>query len=157
VAAAVLLLILVLAGALDVARVASGRIAHVVFDREAIAFGQDVARKTAPGSVIAARPAYDSPVLLSGRPSLLGYIGHIWSQGLDVGDREQDLARFYAGALDPAVLRQRYGVDHVVLHPRDFGTNLEGRTTWPLEAPLVHQGPYRLVPLPDREAILERD
>jgi hypothetical protein len=157
VAAPALLLALVLAGALDVWRVASGRIAHVVFDREAIAFGQDVARKTAPGSVIAARPAHDSPLLLSGRPSVLGYTGHIWSQGLQGGEREQDLEKFYAGTLDPAVLRERYGVDHVVLQPGDFVPSHAEITSWGLDAPLVHQGRYRLVTLPSHEALLERD
>ena len=157
VAAPALLLALVLAGALDVSRVASGRIAHVVFDRDAIAFGQEVARKTAPGSVIAARPAHDSPVLLSGRPSVLGYTGHIWSQGLDGGEREQDLGKFYAGTLDPAVLQERYGVDHVVLQPGDFAPNHDETKSWGQDAPLVRQGRYRLVTLPSREALLERD
>jgi hypothetical protein len=149
-----LVLALVLSGALDVWRVASGRIAHVVFDADAIAFGRGVARATPPGSVIAARPAHDSPVLLSGRPSLLGYIGHIWSQGLSMAGRDQDLANFYAGMLDPAVLRQRYGVDHVVLYPGDIAASHGNAMGWS-QKPLVQQGPYRLIRLPDREGILE--
>ena len=83
----------------------AGRIAHVVFDAEAIAFGRDIARTTPPGAVIAAWPAYDSPVLLSGRPGLIGYPGHIWSQGLDAGTRVQDLESFYAGTLSAAELQ----------------------------------------------------
>ncbi|HVR71324.1 MAG TPA: hypothetical protein VMT87_10820 [Vicinamibacteria bacterium] len=156
-AATVLLLALVLAGALDVSRVASGRIAHVLFDDEAVAFGQDVARATPPGSVIAARPTHDSPVLLSGRPSLLGYTGHIWSQGLDAGDREQDLENLYAGTLDPAVLRDRYGVGYVVLEPSDDDPGGDDAASWRRAAPLVEQGRYRLLRVPEGEVILEPD
>jgi hypothetical protein len=136
---------------------ASGRIAHVLFDDEAVAFGEEVARATPPGAVIAARPTHDSPVLLSGRPSLLGYTGHIWSQGLDAGDREQELEKLYAGTLDPAVLRERYDVAYIVLGPLDRGLSQEGTMSWQEQTPLVEQGRYRLVAVPEREVILERD
>jgi hypothetical protein len=118
--AAVLLVVLTLAGALDVWRITSGRLAHVIFDPEAVAFGRAIGASTPHGAVIAARPAYDSPALLSGRPAVLGYTGHIWSQGLDAGQRERDLDSFFAGSLDATALRQRYGATHVVVPAADL-------------------------------------
>jgi hypothetical protein len=146
-AAPVLFVVLVLAGALDVWRVASGRIAHVLFDGDAIAFGRDIARKTPPGAVIAAWPTHDSPVLLSGRPALIGYPGHIWSQGLDAGTRVQDLESFYAGSLDPAELQARYGVEYVVISPQTRGATYSGTAIWLDSPPVASRGPYRLVRL----------
>jgi len=142
-----LLLALVLAGVLDVWRVTSGSVAHVIFDVDAIAFGREVARLAPPRAVLAAWPAYDSPVLLSGRPGLLGYTGHIWSQGLDAGRREQELEQFYAGRLDAAVLRERYGVEYAVVGPRERARMPHPAPAWALTPPAAQRGPYRLAAL----------
>jgi hypothetical protein len=157
VAAPAVLLALVLAGALDVWRVASGSLAHVIFDAEAVAFGREVARVTPRGSVIAAWPAYDSPVLLSGRPGLLGYTGHIWSQGLHAGSREQQLEQFYAGRLDPAVLRDRYGVAYAVIGPQERARMGPVPPAWAKASPAAERRPYRLVPLAGREGPPEQE
>jgi hypothetical protein len=148
VAAPVVVLALVFAGALDVCRMASGRLSHVVFDASAVAFGRAIAESTPPGSVIAAWPAHDSPVLLSGRPGVLGYTGHIWSQGLHAGEREQDLESFYAGGLSPAELRLRYGAEYAVFGPREILPSSNNTATWMGKTPVVSVGPYRLVRLP---------
>jgi hypothetical protein len=123
--------------------VANGRLAHLIFDPEAIAFGQAIADVTPTGAVIAAVPAYDSPVLLSGRPGLLGYTGHIWSQGLDAGDREQHLSNFYSSGFEPTVLRQVYGVTYAVFGPSNHLASV------PSSLPIVARaGRYALVRLP---------
>jgi hypothetical protein len=155
--APVLLLALVLAGALDVSRVASGRIAHVLFDAEAIAFAREVARATPTRAVIADRPDYDSPVLLTGRPGLLGYPGHIWSQGLDGGDRERDLDQFYTAALEPSILKEQYGVEYAVVGPRTNGLNYYDSDTWNELPVVVRRGPYVLVRLGAHQGLLEQD
>jgi hypothetical protein len=157
VTAPILLLALVLAGALDVARVASGRIAHVLFDADAIAFAREVAQATPAHAVIADRPAYDSPVLLTGRPGLLGYTGHIWSQGLDAGDRERDLDQFYTDVLGPAALRERYGVEYAVLGPRKNGLNGSVSKSWQELPVVVRRGPYVLVRLGAHQGLVEQD
>jgi hypothetical protein len=147
-AAPAVLLALVLAGGLDVWRMVTGRLAHVVFDANAIAFGRAVGEATPPGTIIAALPAHDSPVLLAGRPGVLGYTGHIWSQGLDSGSREQDLESFYAGRLSPAELRARYGAEYAVIGPREWTASDGNGMAWPDEPAVVTVGPFRLVRLP---------
>jgi hypothetical protein len=142
---------------LDVWRVASGSLAHLIFDADAVAFGREVARVAPPRSVIAAWPAYDSPVLLSGRPSLLGYPGHIWSQGLHAGGRERELERFYAGKLDAAVLRERYDVAYVMIGPQESGRMEPVPPAWATVPPAAERGPYRLVPLAGREGPPEQE
>jgi hypothetical protein len=110
---------LVASGALDVWRVASRSIAHRIFSREAMAFADEVRRVTPPRAVIVSRPGYDSPLFLAGRRTVLGYPGHIWSQGLDAGDREALIKRLYAGETSASSLVARHGVSFIMVSPRE--------------------------------------
>lgn len=111
--------VLVAAGALDVWRVGSRQIDYRLFDLEGLVFAQQVAAHTPASARIVASPVHDSPVLLAGRRLLLGYPGHIWSQGLDSGTREQDIARIYSGAPEAPELLARYQVQFVVVGPEE--------------------------------------
>ena len=89
-----------LSGALDVFRVASRQSAFRLFDADGVAIAAAIRDATPPRAVVLHAPVHDSPVYLTGRRSLLGYPGHMWSQGLDAGQREAEIARIYAGAAD---------------------------------------------------------
>jgi hypothetical protein len=108
-----------LSGALDVGRVASRQIAHRLFDADALAFVQAVILATPPSALIAHAPTHETPLFLSGRRSLLGFPGHLWSQGLDGGSREADLQRIYAGAPEAGSLLGGYGVEYLVWGPQE--------------------------------------
>ena len=110
---------LVASGALDLWRVASRSISHRIFSREAMAFAEEVRRVTPPRAVILAQPSYDSPVFLAGRRTLLGYPGHIWSQGLSAGERESAIKSIYAGDAGAPALLARYGVEFIMVGPRE--------------------------------------
>jgi hypothetical protein len=118
-AAAASFVLLTLAGALDVWRVMSRAERYVIFDAEAVDFAGRMREATAPRALVLHVPSYRSPVFLAGRRSLLGYPGHIWSQGLDAGNREADIARIYRGGPDAAELMRHYGVDYVVYGPEE--------------------------------------
>ena len=75
----VLVVVLTLTGALDVWRVVSEASEQREFDRDGVAFAAVVERETAPRSLILHAPTYNHPVYLSGRQSLMGYGGHLWS------------------------------------------------------------------------------
>jgi hypothetical protein len=116
-AACVLLLVLTLAGALDVWRVVSEASEQREFDRAGVAFAEIVKTQTAPRSLILHAPTYNHPVYLTGRRALMGYAGHLWSQGIDYAPREAELRRMYAGAPDAENLLAKHGVEYVVLSP----------------------------------------
>src|SRR5206468_3061255 len=78
---------------------------------EGTLFAEDIRVATPPGAVILHAPTYNSEVYLTGRRTVVGYLGHIWSQGLDSGTREEDVKRIYAGAPGSRELLARYGVD----------------------------------------------
>ncbi|MBA3243079.1 MAG: hypothetical protein H0T60_17805, partial [Acidobacteria bacterium] len=54
---------------------------------------------------------------LTGRRSLMGYPGHVWSHGIDYFERESELKRIYSGAPDAASLLSKNGVEYVVVGP----------------------------------------
>lgn len=114
-----LLLLLVLSGGIDLWRVVSRQIRIRLFDAEAIAFAHELARSTPPRALVLRAPTYDSPALLAGRRAVLGYFGHVWSQGLDAGDRDKDLRRIYAGAPDAVGLLEWYAVDFILIGPQE--------------------------------------
>lgn len=109
--------LLMLAGSLDVWRVVSEASEQRIFDRDGIKLAELIKRDTAPRSLILHAPTYNHPVFLTGRRSVMGYGGHLWSQGLDYNAREADLRKMFAGEAESAGLLEQYGVEYVVLSP----------------------------------------
>jgi hypothetical protein len=110
---------LTLAGALDVWRVFTRQQAQQIFDAPGVAFARLVIEVTPPAAVVARLPTYNHPILLTGRRSYLGYLGHLSSQGLDPNARERDIDDFYRG-LPGALERLRAGgVEYAVVGPME--------------------------------------
>ena len=98
---------LLLAGALDVLRVVSEASEYQEFDAGGIAVAGAISAQAAPRAVVLHAPTYNSPVFLTGRRSLLGYPGWMWSRGLDYSQRSADIERIYSGEPEAdALLRQ---------------------------------------------------
>ena len=81
-------------------------------------------------------------MLLSGRRSLLGYPGHIWSQGLDASDRLARVQAVYAGAADPASLPEPRA-DYILDGPQERQLDPDQRALDRFPVVAEH-GPYRL-------------
>lgn len=107
------------AGALDVAAIVMGSSKHQVFDSSGIEFAELIKQKTAPRSLVMHAPVHNHPVFLTGRRSLMGYPGHIWTHGLEYVQRESEIKRMYAGSADAVGLMQKYRIDYVVASPRE--------------------------------------
>jgi hypothetical protein len=118
-ASVVLFVSLTLAGALDVTRMVTRQTALRIFDSSAIRFAELLAEETPPHAVILRLPTYNHATLLAGRLAPLGFAGHIWSQGLDQGMRDQDVAAIYRGAPDAFARLRRLGVDFLVVGPQE--------------------------------------
>jgi len=118
VAAVVLFVVVTLAGALDVAGIAlREETKYGVFDAEGVRFAERVKAITQPRSLIMHAPVHNTPVFLTGRRSLLGYPGHIWTHGLEFVERESEIKRIYLGSPDALQLLRNYGVDYAVIGP----------------------------------------
>ena len=142
--AVALLASLVLSGALDILRVVSKTTEYLEFDNDGISMARLISQIAAPQAVVLHGPVYNSPVFLTGRRSLLGYPGWIWSRGMDYSQRETDIRNMYSGADDAGALLKQYKVDYVLVGPQEAGSlpvNTEFWNQYPL---MAHIGDYRL-------------
>ena len=117
--ATVLFVCVTLAGALDVAGIAMRSIKYQVFDADGLRFAELVKAQTAPRSLIIHAPVHNTPVFLTGRRSLMGYPGHIWTHGLQFVQREGEIKRIYLGAPDAEQLIRKYGIEYLVVGPQE--------------------------------------
>ncbi len=116
--AVVLFTALVLAGAIEVAGIALRQsMKYSIFDNSGIDFAELIKEKTPPRSLIVHAPVHNHPVFLTGRRSLMGYPGHIWTHGLEFVRREGDIKRMYQGGSGAEQLFHSYQVQYVVIGP----------------------------------------
>jgi hypothetical protein len=116
-AAALLFVVVTFAGALDVASIVMRSENYSIFDNAGIKFAELVKERTDPRAVIIHAPVHNTPVFLTGRRSLMGYPGHIWTHGLQFVQREGEIKRIYLGAPDAEPLLRKYEVDYAVVGP----------------------------------------
>ncbi len=117
--AVVLFVGLTLAGSVDVATILFSSAKYQVFDRLGIQFAEIVKRETEPQARIVHAPVHNHPVFLTGRRSLMGYPGHIWTHGLEYREREGEIKRLYAGGPDAGGLPGKYDIKYAVLGPHE--------------------------------------
>jgi len=115
VAVGLVLVVLTLAGTLDVWRAVSGAMPQQVFTSEARSFARVIETQTAPQSLILHAPTYNHPTYLTGRRTLVGYPGHLWTHGLDYIARENEIKRIYANAPDRRALLAKYDVNYIAV------------------------------------------
>jgi hypothetical protein len=115
--ALVLFICVTLAGALDVAAIVLRSGQYGIFDAAGISFAEVIKREAPPNAIVIHAPVHNHPVFLTGRRSLMGYPGHVWTHGLEFAQRESEIRRVYAGALDANDILRKYGVAYVVVGP----------------------------------------
>ena len=136
--------VLILSGALDVWRTASGQINYKVFDEGAVQVAETIKKKTDPHAVFLNAPTYNTAVVLSGRRSLMRYTGNLFSYGIDYGERETDVKRIYQGGAAADQLLANYGIDYVLVSPEErqsLGANEEYFRKFPV---IAESGQYRV-------------
>ena len=112
-----LLACVTLAGGLDVAAIVLRSNEYGIFTAPGIQFAELIKREAAPQAVVIHAPVHNHPTFLTGRRSLMGYPGHVWTHGLEFGPRESEIRRVYAGAPDANTILRKYGVDYAVVSP----------------------------------------
>ena len=115
--AASLFVALTLAGGLDVFALVTNQGEYREFDRDGIQLAQMIRQRTHPRAMILHAAIHNHPVFLTGRRSLMGYPGHIWTHGLEFAPREAAIRRIYAGDPEASSLLAKYGVEFVVVSP----------------------------------------
>jgi hypothetical protein len=135
---------LLLAGALDVLAVVTGAAEYREFDRDGKAVAKLISERVPPRAVVLHAPGFNSPVFLTGRRSLMGYAGWMWSRGLDSSQRQADIQRMYAGAPEAAALLRQYQVDYVLIGPAELTSLNVNPQFWSQYSQVAQIGPYHL-------------
>jgi len=117
--AAVLLLALTFSGALDVTRALSPVENVELFGQAKLEVAALLREKTPPRSLILHAPIHNSVVALSGRQSVMGYPGHLWTHGIPFEPRQNDLAVIYQGGAQMVEPLSRLSVDYVIIGPAE--------------------------------------
>ncbi len=115
--AVVLFVCVTLAGSLDVASIVLRSSEYGIFTRPGIQFSEIIKREVPPKAIVIHAPVHNHPVFLTGRRSLLGYPGHVWTHGLEFAQRESEIKRVYAGAPDAMAILRKYDVAYAVVGP----------------------------------------
>ncbi|HEV7521768.1 MAG TPA: hypothetical protein VGP89_11770 [Candidatus Angelobacter sp.] len=143
------LAILLLAGALDVFRVVSEASEYQEFDAHGIAAASLISAQSSPRALVLHAPTYNSPVFLTGRRSLLGYPGWMWSRGLDYSQRNRDIERIYSGGLEAEALLRQYNVDYVLIGPLELAAFRVNEQFWSKYKRVSPPGAYRVYQIRD--------
>jgi hypothetical protein len=135
---------MLLAGALDVVRVVSGTTQYLEFDPQGIGVAAVISERATPHAVVLHAPTFNSPVFLTGRRSLLGYPGWMWSRGLDGSERYKNIQSIFSGAPDADELLRRYRVEYVLIGPSEVISMKVNQQFWSRYTQVAQIGAYRL-------------
>jgi hypothetical protein len=139
-----LLVCVTLAGALDVAAIVLRSNRDEVFNADGVKFGELIKRQTPSRTLVVHAPVHNHPVFLTGRRSLMGYPGHVWTHGLEFAPREAEIKRVYAGAPDARAILEKYDVDYVVVSPLERNLMTVNEQFFSNFKPAGEVGGYRL-------------
>jgi hypothetical protein len=137
--AAVLLVVLGLSGALDLARASDFSVSAVQFtDAGGLQVADWVRDHTSPEALFVAADEHNSPIpTLAGRRVLIGYPGWLWTYGLpDYVQKGQDDKRILDGDATAGDLVGKYGIDYVMIGPQELPRGAS-RAYWDAHGTLV--------------------
>lgn len=116
---AVLLAGLILSGALDVVRALSPVENVPLFGQAELEVAELIRQRTPPRAVMLHAPIHNSVVALTGRQSVMGYPGHLWTHGIAYQQRENDVRAIYRGGAESARPLVALGIEYVVIGPAE--------------------------------------
>ena len=122
-AASVLLVLLGLSGALDLARASDATVSSYQFtDTKGVQVADWVRHNTPPDAVFVVADEHNNPIpTLGGRRVLVGFPGWLWTYGLgDYTQKGVDEVAILRGDLHTPDLVDRYGVDYVLIGPQEL-------------------------------------
>jgi hypothetical protein len=137
--AAALLVLLVLAGTLDLAHASDFTVSSVQFtDPGGLRVAEWVRQNTSPTAVFAVADQHDNPIpTLAGRREVIGYPGWLWTYGLaDYVQKGQDNLAILKGDASASALARKYGVDYVMIGPQELSLGAS-RAYWDEHGRLV--------------------
>ena len=121
---------------------AAGRTGYGFADRAELDGVGHAIRKLPVEARFAAFPTYNHPLLLQGRKVVLGYPGHLWTEGFDYGDLFQRLGDLMNGAENWREIARRLHVHYIFWGREEITNYAESKRPWEKKAPLIASGSW---------------
>jgi hypothetical protein len=122
-AAAAMMVLLGLSGALDLARASDFSVSSAQFtDADGLRVAEWVRQHTSPTARFVVADEHNSPIpTLAGRRVLIGYPGWLWTYGLpDYTQKGADNKLILSGDASTPELVRKYGIDYVMIGPQEI-------------------------------------
>lgn len=99
-------------------------------------------RNISPQERFAAYPTYNHPLLLQGRKVVLGYPGHLWTQGFDYGEDMKKLIALMQGEPGWRDIARSFNARYLYWGREEKANYAASRRPWEREAALVGSGAW---------------
>ena len=117
---AVLVFVMIFSGSLDIFRTFTPVTYYQIFSDADLKVSQAVKNLTTKDSIFVTAPVHNHPIpALSGRSTLVGFHGWLWSHGIDYSRRASDVERIFQGGKEGEDLIAKYKVNYVTLGPHE--------------------------------------
>lgn len=111
---------LILAGSLDILRTFTPVTSYQIFTKNDLEIAAAVRNLTPKDALFLTASNHNHPIpALSGRSTLLGFHGWIWSHGLPYEDRAHDIEKIYGGGEESADLIKNYRINYITIGPQE--------------------------------------
>lgn len=112
--------LMVFSGSLDIFRTFTPPTNYQIFSNTDIEVASSVKNLTPGNSLFVTASNHNNPIpALTGRSTLLGFHGWIWSHGLPYQQRAQDIEKIYSGGEVASKLISQYKVGYVTIGPQE--------------------------------------
>lgn len=116
----VIVFIMTFSGAIDLARTFTQVTNYRIFSNDDLEVAQLVKNLTPRDSIFVTAPVHNHPIpALSGRSTLIGYHGWLWSHGIDYQKRASDVSKIYQGGKTAEELITKYELNYVTIGPNE--------------------------------------
>jgi len=116
----ILVFLMIFSGGLDIFRTFTPATYYQIFTDEDLKVSKAAKSLTQKDSIFTTAPVHNHPIpALSGRSTLVGFHGWLWSHGIDYLERDSDVQRIYQGGEEAEGLIRKYKVNYVVYGPHE--------------------------------------
>jgi hypothetical protein len=110
---AIMIFTMTFIGAVSVYR--ETRLSDRLFSNDDLIISDFVRNNTDPASVFLTSTKHNNPITcLSGRAVMIGYMGWLWTHGINYGDRFDEMKKIFSGK-DDGTLVTKYKIDYILL------------------------------------------
>jgi len=114
----VIVILLIFSSVLDIFRTFTPITYYKIFSNQDLQIADSVKNLTPKDAIFLTAPIHNHPVsALSGRSTLLGFYGWVWSHGLNYQERADDINRIYQGDQNAEQLISKYRISYITDGP----------------------------------------